>query len=490
MFKQKKIVRVGALMILSEVLIMLFVLRWLQSEFNGEQVLLQKNIDQQFAEAKSRVMDSMISKNLIEPILNNPGGFKVSSIHESDLKHGRDSIKIIAMNSQFDVIDTGSIPTFFKTKSDSCLTNENIQLRYERDTADKLLVKGVKMFISKVSGPDGENDFFERHRSPGDTTMLKNFFAQNLEKNHLSLKTVWLDPTKNSYPATFYYESEFLDHPFGVQVEQYHSFLIGKILPQIIFGLVLLVITSAAFLFSFRNLRSQLRLAAMKDDFISNMSHELKTPVATVKVALEALRGMNPSQQQERVNEYLGMASQEMSRLESLVDNVMRGVLMENGKQNFQFENVNLKFLVDQTLQSLHWQLEQRQAIVRFTSDSDLISIHADPLHVQGIFTNLIDNCLKYGNDAIEISIHLSQTASEVVVTFCDNGPGIPEEYQDKVFENFFRIPSGDHHNVKGYGLGLSYVAQVMKEHRGSVTVKNLPQAGCCFTLTFPKSVS
>jgi len=220
------------------------------------------------------------------------------------------------------------------------------------------------------------------------------------------------------------------------------------------------------------------------------MSHELKTPVATVKVALEALKGMNPSQEQEKMREYLGMASQEMNRLESLVDNVMRGVMIENGKQGFQFENVNLKSLVDQTLQSLHWQLEQRHAIVRFTSDSDLIFIHADPLHVQGIFANLIDNSLKYGNDAVEISIHLSQTTSEVVVTFCDNGPGIPEEYQDKVFENFFRIPSDDHHNVKGYGLGLSYVAQVMKGHRGSVTVKNLPQAGCCFTLTFPKSVS
>src|SRR6185295_16247918 len=111
MFKQKKIVRVGALMILSEVLIMLFVLRWLQSEFNGEKALLQKNIDQQFAEAKSRVMDSLISKNLIDPILNNPKGFKVRSLHEGDLKHGHDSIKIIAINSQFDVIDTGSVPT-------------------------------------------------------------------------------------------------------------------------------------------------------------------------------------------------------------------------------------------------------------------------------------------------------------------------------------------------------------------------------------------
>ena len=478
-------------MILSEVLIILFVLRWLQSEFNTEKTQLQKNIDQQFAEAKSRVMDSLISKNLIEPILNNPKGFKVRSLHEGDLMHGHDSIKIIAMNSQFDVIDTGSVPAFRKTKNDSCLTaDENVQLRVERDTADKLLVKGVKMFISKVSGPDGENDFFERHVSPGDTIMLQNFFAQNLQKNQLAVKTVWLDPSRKSYPPVFYYESAFLNHPFGVEIEQYHTFLIRKILPQILFALLLLVITCAAFLFSFRNLRSQLRLAAMKDDFISNMSHELRTPVATVKVALEALGGMNPSEKQEKMNEYLGMASQEMNRLESMVDKVMRSVLMENGEQFFQFENVNLKSLADQALQSLHWQLEQRNATIHFTFDSDPIFIDADPLHVHGIFANLIDNSLKYGKDMVEISIHLSQTASAAVVTFCDNGPGIPEEYHDKVFSNFFRIPSDDHHNVKGYGLGLSYVAQVMKGHRGTVTVNNITQGGCCFTLTFPKSIS
>jgi signal transduction histidine kinase len=491
MLIQKKITRIGALMIVSEVLIMLFVFRWLQSEFNGEKALLQKNIDQQFAEAKSRVMDSLISKNLIDPILNNPTAIKIHSLYENDLKGGHDSIRIIALNSQFDVADSGSIQTFTKTKKDSGLiADENIQVHFERDTADKLLVKGVKMFISRVSGPGGENDFFERHVSPGDTTMLKNFFEQNLEKDHLRLKTVWLNPAKNSFPATFYYESAFLDHPFGVQIEQYHSFLFREILPQILFAMLLLLITSAAFLFSFRSLRNQLRLAAMKDDFISNMSHELKTPVATVKVALEAMKGMNPLEQQEKMSDYLGMATQEMNRLESLVNKVMNGVLMENGKQIFQFEKVNLKSLIDQTLKSLQWQLQLHNAPVHFAFDSAEIFVNADPTHVHGIFANVIDNSLKYGKGSPEISVHLSQTVSDAIITFCDNGPGIPEEYLSKVFEKFFRTPSDDHHEVKGYGLGLSYVARVMKEHDGSVTVKNLPQGGCCFTLIFPKSIS
>jgi len=119
------------------------------------------------------------------------------------------------------------------------------------------------------------------------------------------------------------------------------------------------------------------------------------------------------------------------------------------------------------------------------TEKSDIL-IYGNKIRLRSVLNNLMDNSFKYAGESPKIIVHLSEKHNNAIVLFRDNGPGIPDEYLDKVFEKFFRVPSDDHHDVKGYGLGLSYVAQVMKEHGGSVTVKNLSSGGCEFTLKFP----
>ncbi|MEO6165940.1 MAG: HAMP domain-containing sensor histidine kinase [Chitinophagales bacterium] len=195
---------------------------------------------------------------------------------------------------------------------------------------------------------------------------------------------------------------------------------------------------------------------------------------------------MDPVEKKETMKDYLSMTSQELTRLDTLMNKVMNSILPENSEQAFNFELVDIKKLIDQALQSLAPNLDQRNATINFTCEPEEAVVHAEAIHVQGIFYNLIDNSLKYGNHAPEISIQLSKTPAEVICIFSDNGPGIPEEYISKIFEKFFRVPSGNRHNVKGYGLGLNYVSQVMKQHNGTVSVKNLPTNGCQFTLTFP----
>ena len=111
-----------------------------------------------------------------------------------------------------------------------------------------------------------------------------------------------------------------------------------------------------------------------------------------------------------------------------------------------------------------------------------------DKLHIEGVLINLLDNSLKYGNEKPEIAISLKETGKELILTVSDNGPGIPEEYINKVFEKFFRVPRGNQHNVKGYGLGLSYAALVMQQHKGIIEVTNRAEGGCMFTLHFPKT--
>jgi two-component system phosphate regulon sensor histidine kinase PhoR len=215
------------------------------------------------------------------------------------------------------------------------------------------------------------------------------------------------------------------------------------------------------------------------------MSHELKTPIATVKVALEALNNYNFIEDKKRSREYLGMATTEMDRLELLATRVLNTSLLESGKISLQRESYDLKKLVEEVLLAMQPRIDKQQATVSFHPTGNGFVIPIDRLHMQGVLVNLIDNSLKYGVAPVHIDIKLNEHNGAVQLALSDNGPGIPEEYREKVFEKFFRVPSGNRHDTKGYGLGLSYAAQVMRQHNGSINVNNALQGGCVFTLSF-----
>lgn len=129
--------------------------------------------------------------------------------------------------------------------------------------------------------------------------------------------------------------------------------------------------------------------------------------------------------------------------------------------------------------------LLKHDATVQIEISGTDFSSYLDKMHTQGVLINLIDNSIKYGVKPVEIRISLTESADSIQLSVTDNGPGIPEEYTARVFEKFFRVPTGNRHNAKGYGLGLSYAAQVMQQHMGSISVANVPDGGCRFTLTF-----
>jgi len=223
----------------------------------------------------------------------------------------------------------------------------------------------------------------------------------------------------------------------------------------------------------------------MKDDFISNMSHELKTPIATVKVALEALNNFNIIEDPKRGREYLGMATAEMDRLELLATRVLNTSLLESGKIYLQQESYDLNKLAEEVLQSMQLRFRQFGAKVSLETTGRNFMIPMDKLHMQGVLINLLDNSLKYGDKPVNIDMLLTENNGAVRLELKDNGPGIPEEYRERVFEKFFRVPTGNRHNIKGHGLGLSYAAQVMRQHNGNIQVNNIAAGGCVFTLTF-----
>lgn len=276
---------------------------------------------------------------------------------------------------------------------------------------------------------------------------------------------------------------------YAAVFSNYQGYLLKKIIPQGLFSFFLLAITSLAFGAIYRNLQQQQRLTELKNDFISNVTHELKTPIATVSVAIEALQSFGVVQSPELTKEYLEISKNELNRLTLLVDKVLKMTTFEHQGLNLNLESVNVAELVDQVLNSLKLQFETYKVVASFDRTGQNFVISADKIHLTNVVYNLLDNAIKYSENQPEIKIELQENDSEIKLSVSDKGIGIPSEYQDKIFEKFFRVPTGDTHDVKGYGLGLSYVASVIKQHRGTIEVKSEEHKGSTFIITLPKPV-
>lgn len=267
----------------------------------------------------------------------------------------------------------------------------------------------------------------------------------------------------------------------------FRGFILKEIFPQILFSLLLTSITIIAFIVLYKNLRSQQRLMELKNDFISNVTHELKTPVATVSVALEALKNFHGLDNPARTKEYLEIAQNELKRLTLMTDKILKASVFENNGVVIQKESVDIQKITQQILDSLKLLFDKQKAQVSFQTEGNNFIVEGEAAHLTNVIYNFLDNALKYSPEHPQINIQLKETPTNLILSIQDNGIGIAPEYKKKVFEKFFRVPTGDVHNIKGYGLGLSYVASVMKAHGGTVDVVSEPGKGSNFIATFPK---
>jgi two-component system, OmpR family, phosphate regulon sensor histidine kinase PhoR len=280
-------------------------------------------------------------------------------------------------------------------------------------------------------------------------------------------------------------------HPYTFNLAKGNTFpyLLKRIASPLLFSVFLISLTILSFVLLYRNMKRQQRLAELKNDFISNITHELKTPIATVGVAIEALKNFNAMQSPERTKEYLDISSNELNRLNLLVDKVLKLSMFEKKEIQLNLEALDLRSLADEVLASMRLQLEKKNASVVLTHSGNT-SMMGDRLHLLSVVFNMVDNALKYSPENPDIKIAVEEKENNVELRIADNGVGIPDEYKTKVFEKFFRVPAGNVHNIKGYGLGLSYAASVINKHGGTIAAKNNEGGGTSFIITLPKNQS
>jgi two-component system, OmpR family, phosphate regulon sensor histidine kinase PhoR len=263
------------------------------------------------------------------------------------------------------------------------------------------------------------------------------------------------------------------------------TYLLSKITMPILFSLFLIGTVLLSFWLVYRTILKQQRLAFIKNEFISNITHELKTPIATVAVAIEALKNFNAIDDAQKTREYLDISSNELQRLSLLVDKVLKLSMLEKKETDLTLEDISLQQVVEEVVISMRLQFEKINAVVNIHTEGNT-RLQADRLHLLSVVYNLLDNAIKYRSEKPVIDIVIKEKGEHLELTIKDNGPGIPAEYKDRIFEKFFRVPSGDTHNARGYGLGLCYVQHIIEQHKGNIQLETAEGKGSQFIIHLP----
>jgi two-component system, OmpR family, phosphate regulon sensor histidine kinase PhoR len=320
-----------------------------------------------------------------------------------------------------------------------------------------------------------------------DLALSKRMSEQNLNVPYRVLRV----PSRETEQPVFNEVTLGFLNPITYRLELGNTvpFLIRRLGIPILFSIFLVGFTILSFLLLYRNLLRQRRLADIKNEFISNITHELKTPIATVSVAIEALRSFNANMDPQRTKEYLSISANELQRLSLLVDKVLKLSMFEKKEIDLKYEVLDMKDLVQEVTSSMRLQFEKRKASVQVVSEGNT-TLSGDRLHLVSVIFNMLDNALKYSPDKPQIRISIRGGEDLVELCIQDAGIGIPVEYQNRIFEKFFRVPTGNLHNAKGYGLGLSYVAHVIHRHEGAIQVQSAQGDGSKFFITLPRHAS
>jgi two-component system phosphate regulon sensor histidine kinase PhoR len=431
----------------------------------GVYLSLKENAQHQARDTNDKisfVFDSLQPDEIREVVVVNANGKVPARRAKGDSLKGGKRLRNAEMLSIAKTMD--------KDSGDNRFSQINT-IYFNTDKGDKFSIKIDSLFNDSIPVP-----------------VLATEFIKTLKAEKLELPFTILRDT-----AEIPEEGDFIRRPmfagYKLQLGNTFPYLIKQISLPILFSFFLVGITIFSFVLLYRSLINQYRLGQIKNDLISNITHELKTPIATVGVAIEALKNFNAIQDPQRTKEYLDISQNELQRLGLLVDKVLNLSMFEKKEIEVKYEVFDLKEVVNEVVASLRLQIEKYNARVAVETEGDT-HMKGDRLHLLSVVFNLLDNALKYSKGNAAIQVIIIEEPVNIVMKVTDNGIGIPAAYKDKIFEKFFRVPTGDTHNAKGHGLGLSYIGQVVRQHKGTVSADSHEGIGSTFTITLPKDLS
>ncbi|MFZ5430096.1 MAG: sensor histidine kinase [Bacteroidota bacterium] len=254
------------------------------------------------------------------------------------------------------------------------------------------------------------------------------------------------------------------------------------VIPTVVLTSLLIAIFAYTIFIIFR----QKKLSQIKNDFINNMTHELKTPISTISLASQMLQDASISTTPKTIEHISGVINQESKRLSFQVEKVLQMAIFNEGRLKLRFKEIGMNELVRGVIGNFELRVKNSSGELHSDLRAEKDTIRGDEVHITNVVFNLLDNAVKYSNEIPDITVTTEYHKESVILSVADRGIGIAREHQSQIFERFYRVPTGNVHNVKGFGLGLSYVKKIVDAHNGKILVESTPNKGTKFSIYFP----
>lgn len=316
----------------------------------------------------------------------------------------------------------------------------------------------------------------------GNAEMVSNNFAQKFyDTTHNKLRFYAIIPESlMELDGMNSYENLALIVPdFNVQVwESLRWVIVGAV--------IFMLVIFTAFYITLSALLNQKKLSEIKSDFINNMTHELKTPLATIALAVDAVRNEKVQNNKEKLEYFTGIIKEENVRMNKHVETILQSALMDRQELRLQPVEIDVHLLLHSLVDNYELQLADKQGSVEWKLNAATHIVEADETHFTNMLSNLLDNAIKYSKEQLLIRISTHSTHKHMVIRIDDNGIGMNKETVKRIFEKFYRAHTGNVHNVKGFGLGMSYVKSVIDAHKGRIKVDSTIGKGSSFIVEIP----
>lgn len=348
--------------------------------------------------------------------------------------------------------------------TNACRNMEVCVGRNEIHKTDSLLTNYMDFYNFHI-------DYYFEVKKPGETAAQNNSGL----KNNVYKKRLEEEATRNGLELNLF-------------LPEKRQFIVQEMGPMFITSVILILVVLIMFWRTILLLMREKRLSEHTNDFLNNMTHEFKTPLTNIALAGKMITKDASNRQEEKIKHYSEIILAENEKLRLQVEQVLSMTALERGEIPLRKTELDVHELIREAIKYISIQIENKQGELKLNLDAENPVILGDKTHLVNALYNLVDNAIKYSREKPELSIRTCNHEQQFILVVSDKGIGIEKEYQKKVFEKFFRVPTGDVHDVKGFGLGLSYIKKIVELHQGKIDLESTPGKGTTFTITLPNA--
>ena len=375
----------------------------------------------------------------------------------------------------------------YPKKNDLLITPDRLQFDLKRHSVIQRFSKAEIFSIVKESL--ASNDLRDVHfefavtddQITGDQIDTDNFMKEYADSSNNVREIAILTPESGSAMENLV-PQEFL----VVIVPQQHTIVLKQITWFIVGSIIFTLIIIAAFFLTLRTLLIQKKLGEIKSDFINNMTHEFKTPLATISLAVDALKNEKVVGDKEKTSYFTGIIKEENKRMNKQVETILQAALLDKQEVQLNLKKLSANELIKNAVNNISLPINERGGKLEINLDAAKDTVMADDVHFTNFVNNLLDNALKYSKEIPLIKLTTTNPGNLFRIKIEDNGIGMSKETLSRIFEKFYRAHTGNVHNVKGFGLGLSYVKTMVEAHKGTIKAESTLGKGSAFIISFP----